>query len=482
MKKRVKKAAALFLFLLTLVWVAQKVSFVLSNKDSVIKYGDFGDDVFDVLFFGTSHVINGVYPMELWDEYGIVSYNCAGHGNTLPASYYMLRNVLEDKRPSLVVIDVHLVWLEEKVREGRASVDQQHISFDWSPLSLQKWKMASDLFRDRDTVAEFLFPLTIYHERWKELGQGDFEIPYNQGKGAEYRVRRCDPDTFCLIGREEKNTGETQGVRYLRRMIEACKKEGIEVLLTAVPYPACREEQMWINGVQDIAKEYGIGFLNLFYEDTGVDFKTDCYDGNAHLNPSGARHVTRFLGKYLREQFGIPDRRGQDAYKDWEQDYQEYTWFKWNQLKWTKWDGEAYFTLLQDRNIDVCLFFRGDSMMLQEPVWQDLVKNLGPLPRFGEAVVNKRDYLAVIDQKSGEIQEFVGEQKADGLRTSFADISYTGQTLQPDRALYLNGEETNYLLNEDGTMAEIAVISFDKKSGERIDFTRINREFEEVGR
>lgn len=482
MKKGIRNAAASVLFLFVLVWMAAKVSFALSNKDSVIKYGDFGKDAYDVLFFGTSHVINGIYPMELWDEYGIVSYNCAGHGNTLPASYYMLENVLKDKKPGLVVIDVHLVWLDEKVREGRASVDQQHISFDWAPLSLDKCKMVADLFGNWETAAEFLFPITIYHERWKELGQGDFEIPYNQGKGAEYRVRRCDPDAFQLVGREEKTVEETVGVRYLRKMIEACEEKGVKVLLTAVPYPACREEQMWINGVQDIAEEYGLDFLNLFYEDTGVDFNTDCYDGNAHLNPSGARHVTRFLGKYLRERYGFADRRGLDAYKDWEQDYQEYTWFKWNQLKWTKWDGESYLSLLQDRNISVCLFFRGDSPLLRERVWQDLVKNLAPLQNFGEAADGGQDYLVVIDQKNGEIREFVGERQTEELQTSFARITYTGRGTQTDGALYLDGEAVNYLLNEDGTAAEIAVISFDRESGERIDFTRINREINTVGK
>lgn len=37
-------------------------------------------DSYDVLFFGNSHMANGVFPMELWNDYGIVSYNLAGFG------------------------------------------------------------------------------------------------------------------------------------------------------------------------------------------------------------------------------------------------------------------------------------------------------------------------------------------------------------------------------------------------------------------
>ena len=31
------------------------------------------DRQYDVLFFGTSHVVNSVFPMQLWRDYGITS-------------------------------------------------------------------------------------------------------------------------------------------------------------------------------------------------------------------------------------------------------------------------------------------------------------------------------------------------------------------------------------------------------------------------
>lgn len=33
----------------------------------------------------------------------------------------------------------------------------------------------------------------------------------------------------------------------------------------------------------------------------------------------------------------------------------------------------------------------------------------------------------------------------------------------------------NYLLNEDGTMAEIAIVSFGKNTGEMVDYVRFNQ-------
>ena len=41
------------------------------------------DREYDVLFFGTSHVVNSVFPMQLWRDYGITSYNLAIHGGSI---------------------------------------------------------------------------------------------------------------------------------------------------------------------------------------------------------------------------------------------------------------------------------------------------------------------------------------------------------------------------------------------------------------
>jgi hypothetical protein len=62
----------------------------MERKASDFKYANFfeQDEDFDVLFFGTSHVINGIFPMELWNDYGIVSYNFGGHGNEIATSYW----------------------------------------------------------------------------------------------------------------------------------------------------------------------------------------------------------------------------------------------------------------------------------------------------------------------------------------------------------------------------------------------------------
>ena len=59
-----------------LVLILVRISGLVERKSAYQKNGDFMEqsEDLDVLFLGTSHVINGVFPMELWKEYGITSY------------------------------------------------------------------------------------------------------------------------------------------------------------------------------------------------------------------------------------------------------------------------------------------------------------------------------------------------------------------------------------------------------------------------
>lgn len=64
---------------------------VTERKESREKFAQFynEEENVDVLFVGSSHVLNGIFHMELWNDYGIVSYNMAGHGNRMILNYWV---------------------------------------------------------------------------------------------------------------------------------------------------------------------------------------------------------------------------------------------------------------------------------------------------------------------------------------------------------------------------------------------------------
>lgn len=473
-RKNGKNIIASLVFLVILVFAINAVTKVLSKKESIAKYGDMMKTRdFDVLFMGTSHVLDGIFPMELWNDYGIVSYNCGGNANQLPTTYHVMDNVLKDYQPKMVVIDVYCIESNDRVLPGRPGVDCQHISFDWLPLSKEKIEAVNFLFDDVGTRMEFIAPISIYHERWMDLEEGDFNINYNVGKGADYGAFHSKVRDFELIDKGDMNQEDSLGKQYLAKMIEECQAKGIKVLLINIPYPATEEQQQWANSVQVIADEYGVEYLNLMYEDTGVNLNTDCIDSDSHLNPSGARKVTDFLGKYLREKYAMPDRRTDANYADWFEDYKEYAAFKWQTLQNTKGDVNAYLSMLQDKNLNLCLYFNGDSEIMKDDVTPDMVLNIANLQKLKEACTNREDYFAIIDNSEQQIYEYVGDEAVDSLTTSFVKASLS-EKKDGMRSLHLNDEELDYLLNGNGTTAELVVVSFDKDTGEMVDWVKFD--------
>ena len=78
------------------------------------------------------------------------------------------------------------------------------------------------------------------------------------------------------------------------------------------------------NAVCGIAEAYGVDFIDFVSMDQVTDYATDCFDANEHLNPSGARKVSDYLGRYIAEHYEIADRRGEAAYAAWADDTAAY--------------------------------------------------------------------------------------------------------------------------------------------------------------
>lgn len=100
-------------------------------------------------------------------------------------------------------------------------------------------------------------------------------------------------------------------MKYLDKMRKLCEKEGIKLLLVKAPSLA----PQWYDGqnrqVVDYAKKHGLDYVNFYelLEETGIDYETDTYDGGLHMNYSGAKKLSRYLGKYLKKHMKWEDHR-----------------------------------------------------------------------------------------------------------------------------------------------------------------------------
>lgn len=459
MKKKLLCAARAIAFCAILCALIAGASDLLERKESREKLDPFFERArdIDVLFLGDSHMLSAVYPMQLWHDYGITSYNLASYNNTIPVSYWLMRCVMEACTPKLVVVDINYINYYGVV--GGRSGDV-HTALDGLPMSRTKRMAIDDLMSDPEAMddygnryvdlkKEFFFPLALYHSRWSELTREDFQPTMNSQLGAQMQISVAEPADYDIIADAVDEQGV--GFEYLRRIIDECGRRGVQVLLVNVPFPpAGDEDQLYSNAVYYLAEECDVDYIDFVYMDQIVDYSTDCYDPSSHLNPSGARKVTDYLGEYITEVCGVPDRRQEAELAGWDADYDAYIDTK-IQLFREQLDLKCFLMLLHDADFSACVSVPAGSALYQDEGMKQMLQNVGrrhlfeadtyesvwadglfPLERLEEAAAQGAPYLAVIDRERGVITEEVGGDAA-ALDTSFGRVAFDGRTLRIDR-------------------------------------------------
>lgn len=326
-KKILSCAAVLFLFL----WGLNGLSRLTVNKTSYTKYEQFQENgqKYDVLFFGSSHVINGISPLDLFRDYGITSYNFSMHGNYIKSSSYLLEEalrILERQKkpmPKAVVLDVY-AW-----GEGIANL---HNAWDSLELSRTKTELAETL--ETEERQRLLFPFSIYHSRWSELTRNDFEPSVNQWYGVELRYGVKLPAQEVIRNKEERGEVGEEKLEYLEKIRMLCEEKGIQLYLIQIPYSYYPDWQREANGIYEYAEKSGVPYINYMNEDIEIDFDIDFYD-EGHLNPVGMREMTSVIGGYLSEH-GLPDHRQEEIAEEWESGYEDFIQYRIQRLKDTK--------------------------------------------------------------------------------------------------------------------------------------------------
>lgn len=293
------------------------------------------DRQYDVLFFGTSHVVNSVFPMQLWRDYGITSYNLAIHGGSIASSYWMLETALDYQKPKVAVMDVLLT----KSNYMQTDLPMAHAAMDPFPLTVTKLRAIWDIYDSPKDRAELLFPLDVFHNRWKDLDtemlrRGFGETKVSPEKGGESRIRVYPLEEPLVVDASDAADGWTEGLRYLEKFILLCRQEGIAPVITYLPYRGAgdAEEQRYSNAAIRLAQSLGAETIDLQHSDL-LDDDTDWYDDGGHTNPLGAKKITGALGECLAAAHDLPDHRDSE---DWAADYEAYYAYQADNLQKTE--------------------------------------------------------------------------------------------------------------------------------------------------
>lgn len=320
MKKRVFSILGLIIvFSMMLTSVSKIVKYKYSDEKYRIFYDNPTD--FDVLFFGASVVHYSEYPMQLWHDYGITSYNMGNDSERLSMTYYNILNALDYANPKLIVVDLASVgW----AGTNRDNTIKDHYYLDAVPLSKNKLKEIHEIFEGAEQL-EYIFPFILYHSRWDELKADDFR---NDKRDIKYgAIRTSDSSPFPSPSPDNYNESRVSDV-YLEtdniaRIIDLCESRGVEVIFTYLPTALRGGDQINREALAEIMKGFDVDYYDLLQAGI-VDWNCDSFDG-MHLNYYGGRKLTNCIGTLLNYKYQIPDRRDDSSLNErWNQDYLEY--------------------------------------------------------------------------------------------------------------------------------------------------------------
>ena len=122
-------------------------------------------DTIDVLFVGDSLVYSAVSPMEIWNNYGYTSFDCATPAQLTSTSYEYIKRAIDSQHPNVIFLEANVLFRDAKKRSNE-----------------RKWD---------DFANKYLFMLD-YHDNWKRVFFGKDIININKGYVFINKVNKAD--------------------------------------------------------------------------------------------------------------------------------------------------------------------------------------------------------------------------------------------------------------------------------------------------
>lgn len=328
--------SALFAFVVTLVNRVVNPKYVYRDTwpttATYLGFYEMPRNSVDVLFFGSSHAASGFDPQQLYDNYGITSYNLGCEQQNLLVSYYWLKEALKYQSPKVIVLDTYMMqWYNESEPLNTAE------SCTRKAMDYMRWgKVKMDAVRDigkydkNQSIWSYYLTNIRFHSRWTGLERSDFTFSeiksHYETKGYVPRFEMSEEENYEPFSENDTDEQETLMplmVEYAQKIEELCKQNGIRLIL--VKNPTIATNVKFHNTVKAFADEKRLEFIDFNEKDNyrklDFNFSTDMSDGG-HPNIAGAAKITDYLGKVLIERYGVVSHKN-DVWEATEQYHQE---------------------------------------------------------------------------------------------------------------------------------------------------------------
>ncbi len=304
MKKRDLLKMIVFLAMAAfLLSFCSKIAFLnLRGFNDHEAFYDCAEDTVDVIFIGGSMSYAAFCPAELYDHWGISSYNFGTSNQSMLAGYIWAQEAYEHQNYKVIVSEAMAIPMSH----GEIATDIRSL-FSMG-INHNYLKLAAVYKRNSYKV---LFPILVLHDGWeisektfREVGNANNQylrgfVPLFSRAGEEYQ-------SSILFG--DETATEYIKVPYLDRLREYCDENGIQLILVKT-LMASNEVNNWNDGyhnvVQAYADQYNIPFIDFntqeYMDAADLIISEDVAADLRHMSYSGAQKATDFLGEYIMQ-------------------------------------------------------------------------------------------------------------------------------------------------------------------------------------
>lgn len=310
-------------------------------------YKNEPENSIDVLYFGTSEIMNDVFPAAIYNETGITGVNFATTHKSAIVTYYQLKYALKYQKPKVVVCDFQTLFSGRLPSRSTEDETLYMKIFDTMPdLDIKMQLLGTMKREDRSVdVLSYLVPVFRYHSMWNELKAKNFKTDESLRENYKAYKNGCDlifdtkyydkrrpdiksitPELWTPTGKKE--TMSKVSTKYYDMFIELCKEENIPVVALMPPKvrDGASKVDRW-DAIKSYMDERGVDIIdyNTYEEVTrlGLVLKED-YKDSAHLNYKGALTFSKDLAHKLTDTYGLEDHRGQQGFEKWDAYWEEF--------------------------------------------------------------------------------------------------------------------------------------------------------------
>ena len=429
-----------------------EAKYILKNStwpttSSYRQFYEMDKDSIDVLFFGSSVAVNAFIPQEIYNTYGITSYNLGSEQQSIYLSYYWLKEALRFQSPKVVVLDAKFMMNlhpENPINTTEGLTRKCLDPMKWSKVKREAVHNLCLLDEEQSELSYYLINLR-YHSRWSRLQEYDINEDMVDISALKGYAPTTDYGPASYTTYEQTDASATTEFaplmqEYLDKMADLCKENNIQLVLVDLPGNEMNDA---INNTHtSYAEKRGIDYYNLcstkYYEMIGAVLPKE--NTLSHENIWGAIKTSRFFGNLLKDTYKVEAR--QDEQFEVTKAFYEQT--KKSADLVTISNQAEYLNALLNNNYAIFISVRGDaSSVFNIPEVKEGLQNLGLTCELTD--IPETSYVAAIvagnvvaEEASAENVKYTGSFRD---HHSIYTLQSCGLKGNPSTSIIIDGQE-----------------------------------------